>query len=635
MKNPTENFFQRLTRLFRSGPVVKRRVKNVDVKSASSALDLFKKSNSNVYSEAMGMYGSYDRLARLADASEMDYTPEISTALNIYADETTATDEKGRSLHVYSENHKIKKLLEELFYDTLNVEFNLRGWVRNLCKFGDFFLFNDVDPAYGVLNAFPIPVNEIEREEGYDPNDPMAVRFRWITQGNTILENWQVTHMRLLGNDAFLPYGSSVLESARRIWRQLVLIEDAMLVYRIIRSPERRVFYIDVGAIPPEEVPRYVEQARATLRTNSVIDRSTGKVDLRNAPLAVDHDYFVPVRGDQSGTKIETLAGGTNATAIEDVEYIQKKLFAALGVPRAYLGYDENLSSKATLAAEDIRFSRSIAYIQKVVISELNKLAIIHLFANGYEGEDLLDFNLQLSNPSAIAQQQKLELYRTRFEIAGTSPEGLLSKTYVLKNVVGLTDEEIELNEAEKLQDKLRDIELEQAGAPEPEEAGPEDTDDEGGDEGDTEDEDLFAAKKQGDTLITDEEDLEADDISINVSTDKSPTKVQPQLKKYLYNQKRKRTHGPSKTHMPDFKKMMSPSNKDFSNAYDEKTLKNPFKEHVEENDVFERQSAVQAKMTADITKMLRRMKELYPDELDAGESVDSLLLEDTDIFKN
>lgn len=633
MKNPTENFFQRLTRLFRSGPVVKRRVKNVDVKSASSALDLFKKSNSNVYSEAMGMYGSYDRLARLADASEMDYTPEISTALNIYADETTATDEKGRSLHVYSENHKIKKLLEELFYDTLNVEFNLRGWVRNLCKFGDFFLFNDVDPAYGVLNAFPIPVNEIEREEGYDPEDPLAVRFRWITQGNTILENWQVTHMRLLGNDAFLPYGSSVLESARRIWRQLVLIEDAMLVYRIIRSPERRVFYIDVGAIPPEEVPRYVEQARATLRTNSVVDRSTGKVDLRNAPLAVDHDYFVPVRGGESGTKIETLAGGTNATAIEDVEYIQKKLFAALGVPRAYLGYDENLSSKATLAAEDIRFSRSIAYIQKVVISELNKLAIIHLFANGYEGEDLLDFNLQLSNPSAIAQQQKLELYRTRFEIAGTSPEGLLSKQYILKNVIGLTDEEIELNEAEKLQDKLKDIELEQAGTPEPEEAGEEDL---GGEEAEeAEDEDLFAGKNSDNPLITDEEDLESTGVPINIATDKNPTKVQPQLKRYLYNQKRKRTHGPSKTHMPDFKKMMSPSSKDFSNAYDEKTLKNPFKEHVEDDDVFARQTAVQAKMTADITKMLSRMKELYPDELEDRASSDGLLLEDTDIFKN
>jgi len=639
MANNSEKFFQRLTRLFKSGPVVKRRVKNIDVKSASSVLELFKKSASNVYSEAMGMYGSYDRLARLADASEMDYTPEIATALNIYADETVATDERDRSLHVYSENHKVKKLLEELFYDTLNVEFNLRGWVRNLCKFGDFFLFNDVDPAHGVINAFPIPVNEIEREEGYDPDDPMAVRFRWITQGNTILENWQITHMRLLGNDAFLPYGSSVLESARRIWRQLVLIEDAMLVYRIIRSPERRVFYIDVGAVPPEEVPRYVEQARATLRTNSVVDRTTGKVDLRHAPLAVDHDYFVPVRGGETGTKIETLAGGTNATAIEDVEYIQKKLFAALGVPRAYLGYEESLSSKATLAAEDIRFSRSIAYIQKVVISELNKLAIIHLFANGYEGEDLLDFTLQLSNPSAIAQQQKLELYRTKFEIAGSSPEGLLSKTYVLKNVLGMTDEEIELKKKKKMQDKINDAELEQAAIPE-EEGAPAPPPEEGGEEGGEEGEagGLFTGKDRGgNDLLISKEEPETSDIPIRTassketSAPKSPVKVQPQLKRALYNRSRRRTHGASKTHMPDFKTMMSPSNQ-LNDPHDSSWLRGSFGEAKEYSiNIFDKQIHDHTKMTSDITRTLKRLKELqYGDEdVENEESSPVILTED------
>ena len=160
----------------------------------------------------------------------MEYTPEISSALDIYSEETVAADESGRVLHVFSENRTVQNLLEELFYDTLNVEFNLTPWARNLVKYGDFFLFNDVDPKYGVINAYPMPISEVEREEGYDPKDPMAVRFRWITQGNQPLENCQVCHMRLMGNDAFLPYGSSVLESARRIWRQLILIEDAMLV---------------------------------------------------------------------------------------------------------------------------------------------------------------------------------------------------------------------------------------------------------------------------------------------------------------------------------------------------------------------------------------------------------------------
>ncbi len=465
------SLFRRLTGLFRSGPVVKRKVRDLSAgKNTSSAFDLFRKNQSHVYSSAMSAYGTYDRMARYSDFSEMEYTPEISSALDIYAEETVAADEHGKVLHIYSENPTVKKLLEDLFYDTLNVEFNLTAWARNLCKYGDFFLFNDVSPEHGVINVFPIPVNEIEREEGYDAEDPMAVRFRWVTQGNQVLENWQVTHMRVLGNDAFLPYGSSVLEAARRIWRQLILVEDAMLVYRIVRSPERRVFYIDVGNVPPEDIPNYMEQVQTTLKKAQVVDRTTGRVDLRYNPLSVDEDYYLPVRGSETGTKIDTLAGGTNATAIEDVEYIQKKLFAALKIPKAYLGYDEGLGAKATLSQEDIRFSRTIARVQRTVVSELNKLAIVHLYCNGFEGEDLLDFKLALSNPSTIAQQQKLELFRTRFDVATTATniEGLVSRDWIRKILFNMTDEEIESLNVQREEDKLEDLRVESVTLPTP-----------------------------------------------------------------------------------------------------------------------------------------------------------------------
>ena len=355
----------------------------------------------------------------------------------------------------------IKKLLHELFYDTLNIDFNLAMWARNLCKYGDFFLFNDIHPEFGVVNVFPIPIAEMEREEGFDPEDPGAVRFRWVTQGNKMLENWQISHFRLLGNDAFLPYGSSVLEGARRVWRQLILIEDAMLVYRVIRSPERRVFYIDVGNIPPENIADYLEQAQTSLKRNAVIDKTTGQVDLRYNPLSVDEDYFLPVRGGESGTRIDTLAGGSNTTAIEDVEYIQKKLFAALKIPKAYLGYDEDIGAKATLAQEDIRFSRTIQRIQKTIVSELNKIAMIHLYTNGYKDESLLDFTLKLSNPSSIAQQQKLELIRTKFDIASAAPEGFVDKEWIRKHIIDLNDDEIARIEKGRVKDKLRDMELE------------------------------------------------------------------------------------------------------------------------------------------------------------------------------
>ena len=501
-----KSLFSRLTQLFRSGPSIKRRVRKYDPSeyTKSSAAEFFTKHHSDTFNSTLSAYGMFDRMSRYSDFSEMEATPEIASALDIYSEETVSADVYGNVLHIHSDNRKVKEILHTLFYDTLNIDFNLSMWVRNLCKYGDFFLFNDISPEYGVVNVFPIPITEIEREEGFDADNPSAVRFRWITAGNKSLENWQVSHFRLLGNDAFLPYGSSVLESARRIWRQLILIEDAMLVYRVIRSPERRVFYIDVGNVPPEEVPNYLEQAQSSLKRSSVINKTTGQVDLRYNPLSVDEDYFIPVRGGDSGTRIDTLAGGQNTSAIEDVEYIQKKLFAALKIPKAYLGYDEDIGAKATLAQEDIRFSRTINRIQKTVISELNKIAMIHLYSHGFDGEELLDFELRLSNPSSIAQQQKLELISTKFDIAAKAPEGLVSRTWIRKNIMGFTKDDMEAIERNKQDEKLNDLELENIKADSGE--GAAGGDDAGGDAGGGDDAGggLFSGDRtDGDLLIT------------------------------------------------------------------------------------------------------------------------------------
>ena len=528
MADQNNNLFKKLTDLFRSGPAVKRKVKalkNVSSHSKSS-LEVFKKAHSDVYNSTLSAYGSYDRMARYSDFSEMEATPEISSALDIYSEECVSPDVEGQVLHIYSENRMIKKILHELFYDTLNIDFNLAMWARNLCKYGDFFLFNDIHPEYGIINVFPIPISEMEREEGFDKDDPGAVRFRWVTQGNRVLENWQVSHFRLLGNDAFLPYGSSVLEGARRVWRQLILIEDAMLVYRVIRSPERRVFYIDVGNIPPENIADYLEQAQTSLKRNAVIDKTTGQVDLRYNPLSVDEDYFLPVRGGDTGTRIDTLAGGSNTTAIEDVEYIQKKLFAALKIPKAYLGYDEDIGAKATLAQEDIRFSRTIQRIQKTIISELNKIAMIHLYTHGYTEESLLDFELKLSNPSSIAQQQKLELIRTKFDIASGMPEGYVDREWVRKHILDLNDDEIARIEKGRDKDKLRDMELEGLMLPEKETFGFGDEEEGegggdmigGGEESAPESEEgglagLFAGEKRNGRLMSEDELAEYDSL--------------------------------------------------------------------------------------------------------------------------
>ena len=596
-----ESLFRRLTKLFRSGPTIKRKVRNFSKQeqNASSAVELFKKHHSDVYNSTLSAYGTFDRMARYSDFSEMEATPEIASALDIYSEECVSPDVEGKCLHITSDNRKIKELLETLFYDTLNIDFNLVMWTRNLCKYGDFFMFNDVHPEYGVINAYPIPITEMEREEGYDKDDPTAIRFRWITQGNQVLENWQVCHFRLLGNDAFLPYGSSVLESARRIWRQLILIEDAMLVYRVVRSPERRVFYIDVGNVPPEDVANYIEQAKTALRRDMVVAKGSGTVDLRYNPMAVDEDYYIPVRGGDSGTRIDNLAGGQNTSAIEDVEYIQKKLFAALKIPKAYLGYDEEIGAKATLAQEDIRFSRTIQRIQKTIISELNKLAMIHLYAHGFEGEQLLDFSLGLSNPSSLAQQQKLELIRTKFDIAGAAPEKMVSRSWIYRNIFSFTRDEIERIEREKIEDKISDAELEQAGK-EPEGDAGGGGDDAGGlfagdfTPGEILDSNQGAVPREPLRELDEEDSLEEFDIeeldeidlekikSNNSGASPSASAKNAFGGKLRKKRDRKVRNGPAATHMPDFKKMVltgkAGRNQDTLNKpYDTDFLKNPF----------------------------------------------------------
>lgn len=658
----TNNLFRRLTRLFRSGPVVKRKIRALDTavavadKTKSSGTLLFQKSLSPTYTTiTANAYNLSERLMRYQDFQEMEYTAEIASALDIYADETCAQDDRGRVLHIYSDNEKIKDTLEDLFYGNLNVEFNLRSWVRNLVKYGDFFLYNDVHPEYGVINSIPIPVNEIEREENFDRDDPFAVRFRWVSLGNKTLENWEVTHFRLLGNDMFLPYGSSVIEPARRIWRQLILIEDAMLVYRVVRAPDRRVFYIDVANIPPSEVESYVEEQKTRLRSSSVIDNTTGRVDLRYNPLSVDEDYFIPVRGTDSGTKIDTLAGGTNAGTVEDVQYIQKKLFAALKIPRAYLGYDEMLSSKATLAQEDIRFSRSIAVIQKTVIAELNKLAIIHLYANGFSEDDLANFTLRMSNPSTVAQQQKLELWRAMFEIAGSVPDGMSSKYFLYKRIWNLTDDEISKIEKDRLREKIIEAMIEGAGSAD---AGPggggggaggdlfggggaaggddfgddfdDDFGDAGGDLGDGGDIGDAAAddadEAPGEENAGEEPEEEEGDVDLLISSDDKnnerfkipngdlefpPIKATGHLRHALYNRSRRRTHGASKTHEPDFVKMTSNQsdssiNDPFDSNYLKSLISNPLGESID-TEVAIKQTVV---IPYTLQRTLKRMKE-------------------------
>tara|TARA_R100000664_G_scaffold34049_1_gene53649 strand:+ start:2011 stop:3744 length:1734 start_codon:yes stop_codon:yes gene_type:complete len=395
------------------------------------------------------------RSQRYIDFDQMEYEPIIASALDIYADEMTTSSHLHPLLRISCPNEEIKLILTSLYQNVLNIEHNLFGWCRTMCKFGDLMLYLDIEEDQGVVNAIGLPTREVERLEGEDKTNPNYIQYQWNSAGMTF-ENWQIAHFRVLGNDKYAPYGTSILDPARRIWRQLTLLEDAMMSYRIVRSPERRVFYVDVGGINPNEVEQYMQKVVTQMKRNQVVDADTGRVDLRYNPMSVDEDYFIPVRGAQQSTKIESLPGGTYTGDIDDVKYLKDKLFSALKIPQSYLFRGEGAAEdQTTLAQKDIRFARTIQRLQRVVISELEKIGIIHLYTLGYRGNDLISFKMSLNNPSKIAELQELEQWRTRFDVASAASEGYFSKRWIATNLFNISEEEFLRNQRELAYDKI------------------------------------------------------------------------------------------------------------------------------------------------------------------------------------
>jgi hypothetical protein len=414
------------------------------------------KVENNLYTQAI--YYEPTRLAAFYDYESMEYTPEISTALDIYAEESTTPDQNGYVLQVYSESKRIKSILVDLFVNTLDINTNLPMWIRNMCKYGDNFVYLKLDPEKGVTGCMQLPNIEIERlERGIDSRtfqatinvNRKALKFAWKAR-DVEFNTWEVAHFRLLGDDRKLPYGTSMLEKARRIWKQLVLSEDAMLIYRTSRAPERRVFKVYVGNMDDKDVESYVQRVANKFKRDQIVDKKTGNVDLRFNQMAVDQDYFIPVRDPAATMPIETLAGAQNLSEIADIEYIQKKLVTALRIPKAYLGFEEPVGDGKNLSLLDIRFARTINRIQKSAIAEMNKIAIIHLFLMGFEDE-LSNFTLQLTNPSKQADllmidvwKEKVVLYKDMVTEIAKSIQPT-SATWAKKHIFGFSDDEIKL----------------------------------------------------------------------------------------------------------------------------------------------------------------------------------------------
>jgi hypothetical protein len=641
--------FGKLKKLFSNDVIIRnvggKKLKLIDSDEVQRALDRnslrdrFNRIRSTAAIAQRDMIMSYQssRIELFRDFDTMAMDPIIASALDIVSDECCTKNEMGYILNINSSDENIKQILHNLFNDILNIEFNLWSWAYNMLKYGDFFLKLELSPEYGIFKAIPLSSYEVTRLEGTDPENPNYVKFKHDgAQGGAEYENFEVAHFRLISDTNFLPYGKSYLENARRVWKQISLMEDALLIHRIMRAPEKRIFKIDIGNIPPSEVDGFMEKIVSKMKKIPYIDEKTGDYNLRfnlqpvrgdtkiplldgravsikelskewesgkknyvysvdrndngkivsgevlwcgltkeNADLvrvtldddsyvdfepnhpvmlrdcsyksakdlcendslmpfdeksnyifdpnsqtyiptnnilkekinilseneiqSINHtvkkieflsekddvycmnvktyhnfaidshggterngffvknsmmeDFFIPVRGGDSGTSIEPL-GGMEWTGIEDIDYLKNKLLAALKVPKAFLGFDEGIA-KSNLAMEDIRFSRTITRIQNILVSELTKIAVIHLYCQGFRDATLVDFELELTNPSTILEQEKLELWKSKMDLSKDMIDSkLFSRKWIYSNIFHLSD----LDQNSLKEDLLKDI---------------------------------------------------------------------------------------------------------------------------------------------------------------------------------
>jgi hypothetical protein len=420
--------------------------------------DKWTKLDQSLYNQSV--YYEPNRLSAYYDYESMEFTPEISAALDIYGEESTTMSEKGEILTIYSESDRVKEMLTDLFTNVLDVNTNLQMWARGMCKYGDDFVYLKIDPEKGIIGCQQLPNIEIERIEGAAGKTPnqrdikvptRELRFSWKNK-DLEFQAWEMAHFRLLGDDRKLPYGTSMLDKVRRIWKQLLLAEDAMLIYRTSRAPERRIFKIFVGNMDDKDIEPYVQRVANKFKRQAISDPTNGNVDMRYNQMSVDQDYFIPVRDPAAPNPIDTLPGAQNLGEIADIEYIQKKLLATLRIPKAFLGFEESVGDGKNLALMDIRFARTINKIQKSLIQELNKIALIHLYLLGLEDE-LNNFTLSLTNPSAQSDLLRIEQWKEKITLykdatSDQSQMGILpvSHTWAKKNILGFSDSDVILD---------------------------------------------------------------------------------------------------------------------------------------------------------------------------------------------
>lgn len=438
----------------------------------------WKKAGADNAMESLAGYTAVKLMYR--DVDLMDGCPEIGTALDIISEEACPITSKGNMINIYSKSSRTKAMLEDLFVNRLHIYTDLPMIARHLTKYGNTFMLLNIDKDNGVMGWMMLPVYEMDRiENGHlttyggtalqnkNSTDitPDEIRYVWLSHNEANpYYNWEVAHFRLLNDSFFLPYGVSMLHKARRAWRMWSMMEDAMLIWRLDKAVERRVFKIYVGNINDEDVPAYIQDIANNFKRTQLIDPQTGQIDLRKNFLDVSSDYFIPVRREDAPTPIDTLTGANSQVQMEDIEYMQNKMFAAMRVPKTFLNFQEAQGKGQNLSIMDIRFSRMINRIQQFLLMELNKIAMIHLYLMGLHDE-MGNFTISLNNPSSQIEAQELDDLNKRLAAMQTALADpgtgipMMSMHKALKEIMKMSDSEIK--------DMLNEIRLERAMAAE------------------------------------------------------------------------------------------------------------------------------------------------------------------------
>jgi len=409
------------------------------------------------------LYIDQDLQSRYIDYEDMDEYPEVECALDIYADDATVPSaDTERSIWATSRDKTVSDDLNAMLHKRVLVEEDIWGHTRTLSKYGNVFgelIVNDtgvigvnylppptmrrIEDPRGVLlgfmqdiqGRFNITIEEFYRIAEMRYTNPQSERIPGLL---TVFEDWEVVHWRLRGKHMRSTYGHGVIEPARQFWKRLSLLEDALLIYKLERAPSRYAFYIDVGEMDAERGLAYVNRVKNSYTRHKFVNPSTGELDMRYNPLAMDEDFFVPTRAGKRSTEIEVLQG-PDYSEVETLEYHRDKLVSSLKVPKVYMGYGGEAQRNA-LASEDIRFARTVMRVQREERCGWRKVGRVHLIAQGKNVENI-DYDIRMEVPSQILELARVEVLSAKADLAMRMKEDVGSK-WVLTHIYGFSEEE-------------------------------------------------------------------------------------------------------------------------------------------------------------------------------------------------